>query len=70
MRSLRLLTGQALTTSAHACVCNQAHSVATAFVAAPNITEESVVKMAGAALALKDTRDIGSADPQAVAALQ
>ena len=52
------------------CVCNQAHSVATAFVAAPNITEESVVKMAGAALALKDTRDIGSADPQAVAALQ
>ena len=29
-----------------------------------------MVKMAAAVLALKDTKDIGSADPQAIAALQ
>jgi hypothetical protein len=41
----------------------QAHAVATAFVAAPNITEDSIVKMASAVLTLKGTTDISSADP-------
>lgn len=63
---------RAASSTATACSCafEQAHSVVTAFVAAPNITEESVVKMAAAVLALKDTKDLSSANPQAIAALQ